>query len=237
MRLWRQLKTDFLFQFRHGFYYAYLFMVLLYGIIILFLPAAYKQICATLFILSDTSALGFFFIGGVLLLEKKQSLLTNVAVTPLRISEYICSKCVSFLLLSLGSSILIQAATLSPPGNIPLFLYCIISSSLLYTLFGLSLGILSGSVNQYFALSLCYLVFLVPAATYFLKVTPQAVFTVFPLTAAFLLFQASIHSLSPEVWSIAGMLGWNILFYFLGYLVLYRNIYTTLISTRRGRNV
>jgi fluoroquinolone transport system permease protein len=228
MRLARQLKTDILFQFRQGFYYAYIFITVFYGVIIMFLPTAYRQVTALFLILSDTSVLGFFFIGGVVLLEKRQSLLTNVAVTPLSISEYIASKCLSFLILITGSSLAVQACTGLIPENPALFVYAVVLSGTLYTLFGLMLGTLAKSLNQYFALSMGFLVFFIPSATYILQLTPQTIFTAFPLTAAYLLFQSALTPAPLSLWSMAGLLLWNIIFFGVCYLVLYRYIYGSL---------
>jgi fluoroquinolone transport system permease protein len=228
MRLGQQLKMDILFQFRHGFYYAYLFVTVFYGIIIIFLPAVYRQLTALFLILSDTSVLGFFFIGGVVLLEKKQSLLTSLAVTPLRISEYIVAKCGSFLILITGSSLIIQACTGVIPQNPVLFLYAVVFSGLLYTLIGLLLGSLARSLNQYFALSMGSLVFFIPSVTYIMGLTPQPFFTIFPLTATYLLFQSALSPAPLSLWSMAGLLLWDALFFTVCYVALYRIIYGSL---------
>ncbi len=226
MRICQLIKMDIAFQFRHGFYYAYLFVTVLFSLIIIFLPLPFKQLTALFFILTDTSVLGFFFIGGVLLLEKSQGLLNNTAVTPLRLTEYIFSKIISFLLLSLVSSLIIQSSTLQVPGNIVLFFFTIIFSGLLYTLFGLVLGSLAKSINQYFALSLCFVVLLIPSATYFLQWTPHEIFTLFPLTAIFLLIKSGIYATPISLWSISGLLLWNVLFFVFAYLALYKVIYS-----------
>jgi fluoroquinolone transport system permease protein len=226
MRIYRLLRMDIAFQFRHGFYYAYLFVTAIFSLIIIFLPSSLKQLVAVFFILTDTSVLGFFFVGGVLLLEKKQALLHNPAVTPLRLSEYIFSKVISFLLLSMASSLIIQTTTLQLPRNTGLFLYTLTLSGILYTLFGVVLGTLAKSLNHYFALSFCFVVLIIPTASYFLEWTPYEIFTTFPFTAIFLLLKAGVYGTSVGPWSILGLVLWNLLFYAFAYLALYKVIYT-----------
>ncbi|MBN1797097.1 MAG: hypothetical protein JW822_00875 [Spirochaetales bacterium] len=226
MRIWNQLKMDITFQFRHGFYYAYLFVTLIFCLIIVFIPLAFKQFVALFFILTDTSVLGFFFIGGVLLLEKKQDLLNNAAITPLRLCEYILAKVISFSLLSVVSSLIIQATALQVPQNGLLFFFTITFSSILYTLFGLVVGTIAKSLNQYFALSFCFAILIVPSAAYFLQWTPYEIFTIFPLTAIFMLIKSGIYATPIHLWSIIGLFLWNILFFVLAYLALYKVIYS-----------
>lgn len=165
-RLISAIKFDLLFQFRHGFYYAYLLISLLYIIIIRLLSPAFRQQVAILILYSDPVMLGFFFIGGIVLLEKGQGIFNSLFVTPFQLKEYIISKVFSLALLSTLSSYLIVLLALEKlPGLF--FIYGILLSSFFYTLLGLTVGARVESINDYILLSpLIAIPFLLPLIEY-----------------------------------------------------------------------
>jgi len=101
MRLTAALTYDIRLQFRHYFYYAYLIVSIIYVIILRAVPLDFRQTAAVLVIFTDPSTLGFFFLGGIILLERGQKTLEGLFVTPLRVFEYMLSKILSLTLLAL----------------------------------------------------------------------------------------------------------------------------------------
>ena len=95
MRFTSALKYDLKFQIRHGFYYAYAFVVTFYLIALLNIPLGIREWVTTLVIFSDTSVLGFFFVGSIILLERGQGTLNTLFVTPIRLHEFLLSKSLS----------------------------------------------------------------------------------------------------------------------------------------------
>ena len=108
MRAAAALKYDILFQLRHGFHYAYLFISAVYILILRTLPAEAKSLLLPVIVLTDPTVLGLFFIGGIVLLEKGQRTLESLFVTPLRILEYIGAKTVSLTVMALAVSFIIS---------------------------------------------------------------------------------------------------------------------------------
>lgn len=51
-------------------------------------------------IYSDPAAMGLFFMGAIVLLEKSQRVLNSLAVSPVKVSEYILSKVISLGVIS-----------------------------------------------------------------------------------------------------------------------------------------
>ena len=107
MRLTAAIRQDINFQFRHGFYHAYGILTIIYILLLRVLPETLVYPAVTLILFTDICALGFFFIGAIVLLEKGQSLTDSLFVTPLRLHEYLLSKLLSFMVLSFVSEVLI----------------------------------------------------------------------------------------------------------------------------------
>ena len=94
MRLGRLICGDIHFQWKYGFYFIYFILTVLYVCGIAALPEHWKTDIASIMIYSDPAAMGLFFMGAIVLLEKSQKVLNAMVVSPVKISEYILSKTV-----------------------------------------------------------------------------------------------------------------------------------------------
>lgn len=149
-RLLNALWYDILFQFRHGFYFAYLFVTIFYLIILHYLPDAGAEKAIPFILFTDISVLGFFFIGGILLLEKGQHALEALFVTPLRISEYLLAKYISLSILATIATVSLYFAVGGSFSFLPFLLLIVWGNMFLYTLFGIALVSNVKNVNHYF---------------------------------------------------------------------------------------
>ena len=95
MRFRQLILWDMRFQARYGFYLLYGFLTVLYVVLLLSLPQAWKENAAAMLIFSDPAAMGLFFIGAIVLLEKSQRVTSFFGVSPLRALEYVGSKVLS----------------------------------------------------------------------------------------------------------------------------------------------
>ncbi len=155
-RLISAIKFDMTFQFRHGFYYVYLIISALYVVLLRSLPDEIKQPVATIIILSDPSVLGFFFIGGIIMLEKIQNTLEGVFITPLRVWEYLLAKTLSLTALGLASSFAVVVFSFGISFNpLPLFAGVFLSS-VFFTLIGIMVAARVKTVNQYIIIGSLY---------------------------------------------------------------------------------
>lgn len=149
MRVLTTIKQDLQFQFRHGFYYAYLLICTLYIIFLRMVPLDARALITRVLIFSDPAILGFFFIGGIVLLEKGQNILENLFVTPLRIREYFIAKTISLTILAVIASLLIIIVTLGLSFNPFPLLLGIILGSIFFILLGIVLASRVKTVNGY----------------------------------------------------------------------------------------
>ncbi|SDM95685.1 ABC transporter permease [Acetanaerobacterium elongatum] len=151
MRLKNALRSDIQFQFRQGLYLLYILVTAVYIIVLQKLPGGeVRQYLAALTIYTDPAIVGFFFIGGIVMLEKQQGVLDCLAVTPLSPAEYLFSKAISFGMLSLFATVVIVFAAVGAEGNLLLLLISVGVSSVCFTFFGFLAAGSCRTVNQYF---------------------------------------------------------------------------------------
>ena len=202
-------KYDVKFQVRHGFYHAYLLLTVLYILGLTLVPDAYKRFVTALVIFTDPSVLGFFFIGGIVLLEKGQNTLESLFVTPLRVHEYLLAKVGSLTLLALASSLAIAFFSLGFDFNVVLLVLAAALTSVLFTLLGIALAARAKSLNQYFLYSLPTAVLFLPFLKY-LGLWDTWLFYLFPVTPALLLLQGALFgvSLVEVLYAVAALSIW-----------------------------
>ncbi len=152
MRFWRVLSGDMRYQFKYGFYFLYLVISAFYIAILLLLPPGVRQLGAALIIWSDPAALGFFFIGGIVLLEKGEGLHSYLSILPVRTGEYLWSKVVSLSIISTLAGLVIAVVGLRGEVAYLFLVPGLLAGSAIFTLFGLAVGSVARSLNHYMAL-------------------------------------------------------------------------------------
>lgn len=151
MRLIGALKSDIRFQYKHGFYTVYTFITVLYIIIMQKIPNGLtKDYASALIVFSDPAMLGFFFIGGIIMLEKQQGIIDYLAVTPLSPQEFIMSKVATLGLLSIGASVLITLTTHFNGVNWLILIVATAVVSVFFSLYGFLVAVGCRTINQYF---------------------------------------------------------------------------------------
>ena len=95
MRLKSLFLLDMRFQAKHGFYFLYVVLTVIYAVALLAVPESWKEKTAIILIFSDPASMGLFFMGAIVLLEKSQHTPCAFAVSPVRPMEYIIAKVVT----------------------------------------------------------------------------------------------------------------------------------------------
>ncbi len=219
MRLATSLVQDIRFQFRHGFYYVYGILSVMYILVLRFLPEPIVHPTMVLILFTDVCALGFVFIGATILLEKGQNITESLFVTPLRLYEYILSKLVSFLILSLLSTLVIILAARIHLENLGWFCFGLILSSLIYTLFGLIFAARARNVNDYFVRSLGLGMLISLPIVAYLGLFDSPIFYLFPSKATLILLDAlgKNYPTGKLVYAGVSLLFWMFLFAFIAH--------------------
>ena len=187
-RILSALRYDLSFQWRHGFYYVYFVIVVLYALALRFFFPPYRETLAIFLLFSDTSVLGFFFIGGIVLLERAQNTFESLFVTPLRIFEYFAAKVASLTFIAAVMSLAVVLGGYGFPKAILPLILGVIGSSVFFTLFGLAVAARVKTINGYFGASfLLMFIVMLPLLGYF-GVAGTPLFRFFPTNAVLYLY-------------------------------------------------
>lgn len=151
MRIKHAILSDIRFQYNYGFYLIYAFLCVIYIVILHSLPLTVKKQVTAILIFSDPAAMGLFFMGAIILLEKSERVLNAIAVSPLRCWEYICSKVLSLALISLIVALVIGLAV--GVHSLPIVLLGTLLSSIVFSLLGITAATQIESLNQFMVIS------------------------------------------------------------------------------------
>ncbi|NLW55835.1 MAG: ABC transporter [Firmicutes bacterium] len=154
MRLARVLVQDIRYQMKYGFYLLYALISLIYIGFLRLLPLIVRADIAALIILSDPVLFGFFFIGGIYLLEQGEGLHRYWSILPTKPQEYIIAKLISLALISTISGLLIVGFSGMEKANYPLLAVALFLVAGIFTLTGLSLATLARTLNHYLVIAI-----------------------------------------------------------------------------------
>jgi fluoroquinolone transport system permease protein len=214
-RTWAALRRDLRLQWRHGFWLAYAFVCLSYVLALQLFGPGLRELLTTLVVFSDPSVLGFFFIGGLMLLERGDGTLHGAFASPLRVSEWIAAKLASLTLLALAASFAI-ALPLCAGCVRPLWLVAaVVPTSTCFVLVGIVAGTRFSTVNRYLlGGGLMSLPLLLPMLAP-LGILDVPVFDLLPAGAALDLLDLGLGRRPPQAWPVVRSLvvlgAWNLL--------------------------
>lgn len=226
MRILRALQNDIRYQFRYGFYFVYALLTVLYILLLRLVPSAeVRGIVAAFVLLSDPAVLGYFFIGGIWMLEKDEDLHGYFTITPQGAAEYVLSKAVSLAVLStLAAAAIAVGAGLA--ANVPLLVAVVFFASLLFTLVGLVLATFAKSVNAYLLCAVPPAAVLVAPAVFTALGHPHPVFELVPGTLALRLIGSALSGAYAGVAPrLLGLAAWCLLFFALAVRAVRREIH------------
>lgn len=150
MRLKNLILGDIKFQLKYGFYFVYLVFTCFYIVLINLFPKQWREMAAIIMIFSDPAAMGLFFMGAIILLEKSQRVLNSIAVSPVKVWEYILSKVISLGFIATLVGLLLAIA--AGENNINDFILIVLGTflgSVIFTLLGLIVAANINSLNQF----------------------------------------------------------------------------------------
>ena len=148
-RTWNCINADVKFQIKHGFYTVYIVLSIMYIIINSFISQEALKYVLPIMIYMDPAGLGLFFIGGMVLMEKEQGILSLLYITPLRVNEYIVSKVVTLGFISALAGSAVSLASYRMPCNYAMLFAGTFLVSIFYTLLGFLMVYRTKSVNEY----------------------------------------------------------------------------------------
>ena len=167
--------SDMKFQYKYGFYYLYTFLSVLYICIVQIMAKDFKDITAQLLVFTDPATIGIFFTGAIVLLEKSQRILPSLIVSPIKFSDYLFGKVMSFAFISVISAIAILF--FSPSGIGVVSIITIALGSLFFSVLGMIAALNSRSMNEYLMLSTIFeIIFCLPGVLYIFNIAEKYLF-------------------------------------------------------------
>ena len=171
MRLRSLFLSDMRFQAKYGFYFLYAALTVIYVVVLFALPLNWREKAAAILIFSDPAAMGLFFMGAIVLLEKSQHTPCVFAVSPVRAVEYIIAKVGSLSAISLVFAT--ELALAARVNNLYIVLSGTVISSVIFTLFGIIAATKIVSLNQFILWTVpIEIICFAPAIMHLFKITP-----------------------------------------------------------------
>jgi fluoroquinolone transport system permease protein len=135
---------------RRGVIAASASVVGLYIVVLNLMPTGVAVGTLPYLVFSDPAALGFFFVGGIVLADRAEGTVAAVWVTPARPWQMLAAR-----VGSLGSIAVVSAALIATGSRLSVrwevFLAAVVPTALLFTFLGYAVAMRSRSVNDYFA--------------------------------------------------------------------------------------
>jgi fluoroquinolone transport system permease protein len=187
------LKYDLLSHLRRGIVGAYVLVTLLYMAILIYIPSEARAVVTLIILYTDTTALGFFFVGAIVQWEREERVYEGLFVTPLRPLRFIAVRAVSLLVIAVAVSGIISVTGAGVQGIDPAPLAAgVIGSSLVFIFLGIYLSVRTNGVNSYFVVATAVMAPLFLPALEILRIWTHPLLGLLPTGAAVRLMEAGL---------------------------------------------
>jgi fluoroquinolone transport system permease protein len=209
------LRWDMVVQARNGFYWASAFPVIVISALLLYLPEsarANSAVWVPAILAVNLQITTFFFVAGLMLLERDEGTLHAIAVSPLSPSGYLAMRSLNLTGLAALETLAIVWIGFGLSGSWWLILPGTAALGIIYTGFGAAVATRYESVNALLLPASAFVAFLlVPLLPHF-ELAPRLPFLVHPLEPPLTLIRAAYSATSQAnvVFGVLGSLGWSL---------------------------
>ena len=207
-RLVNTFVSDIRYQWRYGFYFAYALVIVVFTVILRVLPEAWRQTALIAVLLSDPALLGFFFIGGIMQLERGEGLLDALFLSPLRPWEYIVSKGASLGVLATLAGCLIALGSGVSSIRFGLLAIALFLGSVCFTWIGVATSVNLRSMNAYFGIDGLWEMIIIAPPMLLLFGIDFPLLDMFPGSMVLRLIEACIGAGRPVILPLFGLAAW-----------------------------
>ena len=212
-RLPNMLRADFKLQWRYGLWYAAIFVTLLWIVISYLVDIQHFARLLPFIFFVDLAGFGFYLIGGMVLFERDDGVLEGLIVTPLRAVEYIASRVISMVVLSLAICVATTLGVYGLKGIWPFpqpvdplrLIVAVVLTSILVTLIGFIAVAPYTKISHFLVPSAMIMLVLQLPIFNFFGVFASPLYYVFPTQGALWLLQSAFGPV-PESQLIPGTL-------------------------------
>ena len=159
-------------QYRYGIYVAYAFVVGFYVLVLALGRGLLPAWGVGLVIYTDPAAVGFFFLGALMMLEKSENVRSALAISPASAVQYLLGKAVTLTSVGLVASIVVMLVH-GAVSNPALLIVAVLLTSLAFLALGVPIALRFRTVNGYLVGSSGFLIPLImPAGLALLEPMP-----------------------------------------------------------------
>jgi fluoroquinolone transport system permease protein len=200
-RLFSTLRWDITLQMRNGFYYAVGFVLLVWAAIYTqFTQVNFRGVLPGI-LLANLEITTFYFLAGIIMLEKSEGTLEAGVVTPLRSGEYLGAKVLSVSLLALAENLLVTALYARLQfAALPVALGGGFGGAM-FALCGFLTVVRYRTINEFLLPSMLYITALTLPLLDFFGVVRSHLFYLHPLQAPLMLLRAGFGPLAAWQWA------------------------------------
>lgn len=206
-RVCATMITDFRLQSRNGFYHAVVFVVAVIALIVTRFPQLELNWLLPVLVLGNLPINTFYFIAGLVLLEKVEGTVDAQVVTPLRTREYLASKAVTLTVVSVIENGVLVVLLAKLNFYIAPLVAGIVLASVLCSMIGFALIARYDSINEYIFPSVFYNAMLILPMLDYLNLWRSWLFYLHPLQGSLLLLRAAFEPIPVWQWVYAAASG------------------------------
>lgn len=200
-RLLATMGTDVRLQLRNGFYWAVVFLLAVFAIVILQLPKFDWGPVVPPLVLGNLVVATFMFMGGLVLLEKDEGTLEAQVVTPLTPDEYLASKVLTLTGLSIVENVVIVYLVCGTHFcALPLVLGIVLASAI-YCLSGFVAVARYDSINEYLFPSMIYVAVFALPFLHYAGLWKSPLMYLHPLQAPLVILKGAVFPLAAWEWA------------------------------------
>ena len=232
------LRWDVVVQARNGFYWATAFVVLVVGGLLLAVPEAARadeEAWVPALVAVNLQITTFFFVAGLLLLERDEGTLLALAVSPLTPASYLATRTLSLTTLAGIETIALVSIAFAYSPSWPLLLAGTSALGVIYTGLGAALATRYASVNALLLpASVVVTLLLLPLLPHF-GLAPRAVFLLHPIEPALTLIRAAYGEINigNMAFGVLGSISWGAIAFLWGQRCVSRLMRNTLATGGR----
>ncbi|MGH2437862.1 MAG: hypothetical protein ACRDFA_12835 [bacterium] len=208
------LRWDVIVQARNGFYWASVFLVIFISVLLLYVPESARAdagVWVPAILAVNLQITTFFFVAGLMLLERDEGTLHALAVSPLSPSGYLAMRTFSLTGLAAAETIAIVWIGFGTSGSWPLVLGGTAALGVIYTGFGAAVATRYDSVNALLLPASAFVaLLLLPLLPHF-GLAPRLPFFVHPLEPPMTLIRAGYGVIDriDVAFGVLGSFGWS----------------------------
>lgn len=201
-------RVDGLLAWRRGVIGAAAAVVIIYVILLRVLGETVAEALLPYLVFSDPAALGFFFVGGIVLADRAEGVAAAVSTSPVEPWQIVVGRVgvlsaigsAGGLAVGLGSGLAVEWLTFVP---------AVVLTAVVYTSFGYAVAMRAGSVNEYFARATAWSIPLFAPLVAFALDPERWILSMWPTTASLILLRggggASRSLLALSVLGVAAL--------------------------------